>query len=69
MTRTLFTTLMLIAAPPALAHPGAHHGTLLDAVAHLFSEPYHLALATAAVLFGVLGARALRRRSQRRQAD
>ena len=69
MICTIFATLLLLAATPALAHPGAHHGTLLDAVAHLLSEPDHLALAAAAVLVGVLGARFFRRRSQRRRAD
>ena len=69
MAHTFSALLLLLVATPALAHPGAHHGTLLDAVAHLLREPDHVALLAAAVVAGVLGARMYRRRSHTRAQD
>lgn len=75
MAHTFPVLLLLLAATPALAHPGAHHGTLSDAIAHLLSAPDHVALMAAAGVAGVLGTRRYRRRSRtraqgaRRQAD
>jgi hydrogenase/urease accessory protein HupE len=51
-------------SPLAHAHPGEHHGGILDAVAHLLSEPDHLAMALIAVVAGVAGAWLYRRRTQ-----
>jgi hydrogenase/urease accessory protein HupE len=66
MKRTSFAMLPLLFPPLAYAHPGEHHGTLLDAIVHLLTEPDHLAMAAIAVLVGYGGARFLRRRSQAR---
>jgi len=67
-SKILFALFVLIPAS-AHAHPGQHHGDLLDAIAHLLSEPDHIALALIAVVAGVVGARFYRRRVQvRRQA-
>lgn len=54
----------LATAGDASAHSGDHHDSLLATLAHLFSEPDHLAMAAGAVIVGVLGARLLRRRSK-----
>ncbi len=61
------TALALAWSGAAWAHPGEHHETLLATLVHLFSEPDHLAMAAAAVIAGVLGARALRRRAKASQ--
>jgi hydrogenase/urease accessory protein HupE len=53
-------------SPLAHAHPGEHHGGILNAIAHLLSEPDHLAMALFAVVLGVLGARLYHRRAQTR---
>jgi hydrogenase/urease accessory protein HupE len=66
MKHTLFAMLPLLFSPVAHAHPGEHHGTLLDAIVHLLTEPDHLAMAAIAVLAGVVGARLHRRHSQAR---
>ena len=62
-----------LGAAPAWAHPG-DHGTLglLASLAHMASEPDHLALAAGAVAVGVLLARrvfARRRRGDRPAAS
>lgn len=56
-------------SPLAHAHPGEHHGDLLDGIAHLLSEPYHLALALIAAAVGVAGAWLYRRRAQARRLN
>lgn len=61
--------LPLLFSPLAHAHPGAHHGTLMDSIVHLLTEPDHLAMAAIAVLVGIAGARFFRRRSQARVQD
>lgn len=53
-------------SPFAYAHPGEHHADFLATIAHLLSEPDHLALALIAVAAGVAGARLYRRRAQSR---
>jgi hydrogenase/urease accessory protein HupE len=69
MKHTPFAMLPLLFSPVAYAHPGEHHGTLLDAIVHLLTEPDHLAMAAIAVLVGVVGVRLHRRRSQVRAQD
>jgi len=56
----------MLFAPLALAHPGEHPGGMLNAIAHLLSEPDHLAMALIAVVVGVAGARFFRRRTAAR---
>lgn len=56
-------------SPLAHAHPGEHHGGIMDAVVHLLSEPDHLAMALIAVVAGVVGARFYHRRVQTRSHD
>lgn len=58
--------LMVLFSPFAYAHPGEHHGNILNAVAHLLSEPDHLATALIAVVVGVAGARFYRYRAASR---
>jgi hydrogenase/urease accessory protein HupE len=58
--------LLVLFSPLAYAHPGEHHGNMLDAVVHLLSEPDHLAMALIAVVVGVVGARICRRRAASR---
>jgi hydrogenase/urease accessory protein HupE len=69
MNRTSFAILPLLFSPLAHAHPGAHHGNLLDGIVHLLTEPDHLAMAAVAVLAGIAGARFFRRRSEARSQD
>ena len=69
MKRTYSALLLLLASPLALAHPGEHHVGLLGGIAHLLSEPDHLALALLAVVVGAFAASALRRRIQARRQD
>ena len=62
---------MLLASPRAWAHPGEHPMRLFEGIAHLLSEPDHLALLGLAVVFGVVaGVRHVRRgsRTGRRKA-
>jgi len=65
MKQKSFAMLMLF-SPFAYAHPGEHHGNILNAVVHLVSEPDHLAMALIAVVIGVAGARLYRRRAAAR---
>jgi hydrogenase/urease accessory protein HupE len=65
MKQKTFAMLMLF-SPFAYAHPGEHHGNILNAVVHLLSEPDHLAMALIAVVIGVAGARLYRRRAAAR---
>ncbi|MEW6676750.1 MAG: HupE/UreJ family protein [Pseudomonadota bacterium] len=58
----VLTLALIFHAPQAFAHPGAHHGGLLDSLAHLLSQPDHLVLMVLAVAGGVLGARLFLRR-------
>ncbi len=62
--------LALLAAAPgtALAHPGEHHGGLLDALMHLLGEPDHLAMLLGALVAGLLLARRSAAARARRQA-
>lgn len=69
MNRTSFAILPLLFSPLAHAHPGEHHGYLMDGIVHLLTEPDHLAVAAVAVLAGFAGARFFRRRSQARTQD
>lgn len=50
-------------ATTANAHPGEHRGGWLAALAHLLSEPDHLAMALVAVAAGAVCARLIRRRA------
>jgi hydrogenase/urease accessory protein HupE len=68
MKQKTFAMLMLF-SPFAYAHPGAHHGNILNAVVHLLSEPDHLAMALIAGVVGVAGARIYRRRVAARIQD
>lgn len=72
----LSPVLALLAAAPgaAFAHPGEHHGGLLDALMHLLGEPDHLAMLLGAVVVGLLLARRgaaarARRAAERPRAD
>jgi hydrogenase/urease accessory protein HupE len=69
MKQKTFAMLLLIFSPLAYAHPGEHHGNMLNAVVHLLSEPDHLAMALIAVVVGVAGARFYRRRAASRIQD
>ncbi len=69
MKRHAFAMLLLLLSPHALAHPGEHHGGFLSAVAHLLSEPDHLAMALLAGVVGVAGARRYRRHARGRVHD
>ncbi|HWR78511.1 MAG TPA: HupE/UreJ family protein [Thiobacillus sp.] len=69
MKRTSIALFLLLFSPLALAHPGEHHGGLLRAIAHLLSEPDHLAMALIAVVIGAAGARFYRRRAAARAVD
>jgi len=66
MKHTFFALLTMVLSSFAYAHPGEHHGGMLNAIAHLLSEPDHLAMALIAVVAGVAGARFLRRRAAAR---
>ena len=66
MKQKTFAMLLVIFSPFAYAHPGEHHGNIFNAVAHLLSEPDHLAMALIAVVVGVAGARIYRRRAATR---
>jgi hydrogenase/urease accessory protein HupE len=69
MKQQIPAVLALLFSPLAHAHPGEHHGTLLDGIVHLLTEPDHLAMAAIAVVAGIAGARIYRRRSQARKQD
>ncbi|MEO1112366.1 MAG: hypothetical protein AAFY05_08540 [Pseudomonadota bacterium] len=67
----LITTAALTAlASPALAHPGDHHDVSgwSEAVQHLLSSPFHLALVAGAIVlgFGLLRVRAAKRQAGKR---
>lgn len=67
-TRNMRVTAALLAASsPALAHPGDHHAeSILSAVAHWLTSPFHLAIGTGVLaLFAI--ARVVRRQRVRRQ--
>ena len=66
MKNKIFAFTLMTFSPLALAHPGEHHVDLLGGIAHLLSEPDHLALALLAIAIGAFGAAALRRRAQRK---
>lgn len=66
MKQKSFAMLLVLFSPFAYAHPGEHHGGMLNAVAHLVSEPDHLAMALIAVVVGVASARIYRRRAASR---
>ncbi|OYW40421.1 MAG: hypothetical protein B7Z35_01140 [Hydrogenophilales bacterium 12-61-10] len=66
MKQKKLAMLLVIFSPFAYAHPGEHHGGMLNAIAHLLSEPDHLAMAFIAVVVGVAGARFFRRRTAAR---
>ncbi len=66
MKHRTFALLPLPFSSLAYAHPGEHHGNLLNAIVHLLTEPDHLVMAAIAVLVGIAGARFYRRRSQAR---
>ena len=69
MKQKSFAMLLVLFSPFAYAHPGEHHGNILDAVAHLLSEPDHLAMALIAGVIGVAGAGIYRRRAAARIQD
>jgi hydrogenase/urease accessory protein HupE len=69
MKQKSIAMLLVLFSPFAYAHPGEHHGGMLNAVAHLVSEPDHLAMAFIAVVVGVAGARIYRRRAASRIQD
>jgi len=66
MKQKSFALLLLIFSPFSYAHPGEHHGSILNAVVHLLFEPDHLAMALIAGVVGVAGARIYRRRATAR---
>ncbi|MDP3584141.1 MAG: hypothetical protein Q8R61_03375 [Thiobacillus sp.] len=66
MKQKTFAMLLFIFSPFAYAHPGEHHGNMLDAVVHLLSEPDHLAMTLIALVIGIGGARIYRRRAAAR---
>lgn len=67
MQHLAFAFLLALLSPLALAHPGEHHGGLLHNLAHLLTEPDHIALMLLAVVVGWGGARLFRRRQARNQ--
>ena len=66
MKQQSFAMLLVLFSPFSYAHPGEHHGNILDAVAHLLSEPDHLAMALIAVVVSGAGARIYRARAASR---
>lgn len=66
MLRTSLAFLLSLAALPALAHPGDHHGDISALLWHLVSEPDHLAMISIAVVIGASAAISLRRRARNR---
>ena len=66
MKHTFSALLMMLFTAFAYAHPGEHHGGMLNAIGHLLSEPDHLAMALIAVVVGVAGVRFFRRRTAAR---
>ena len=69
MKQKTFAMLLVLFSPVAYAHPGEHRGNMLNAVAHLLSEPDHLAMALIAGVIGIAGARIYRRRAAARIQD
>jgi hypothetical protein len=61
MTRILLATAGVLAPGVAIAHPDHLHGGDYGLV-HLFTDPFHLALAAGATLLAVASWRLLRRR-------
>lgn len=62
-----FSALLMMSFPPfSYAHPGEHHGGMLNAIGHLLSEPDHLAMVLIAVAVGVAGALFFHRRTAAR---
>ncbi len=66
MGKKSFALLVVLFSPYAHAHPGEHHGTILDGITHLLSEPDHLAMALVALVAGVAGVKIYRRRAASR---
>ena len=62
MHRTVLALLIALCSSLAWAHPGEHHAGFLHSLAHLLTEPDHLALMLLAGVAGWAGARFLRRR-------
>jgi hydrogenase/urease accessory protein HupE len=69
MKQKSFAMLLVLFSPFAYAHPGEHHGNILNAIGHLLSESDHLAMALIAVVIAVAGARFYRRRAAARVQD
>ncbi len=64
MKKKFFALTLVLFSPLAMAHPGEHHMGWLAGIAHLLSEPDHLAMLLLAVVVGAYGALALRRRAR-----
>ena len=66
-THTMLAAALLVTSSPALAHPGQHHAeSVLTAVAHWLTSPFHLAIGSGVLaLFAV--ARVIRGQRVRRQ--
>jgi len=60
----MLALLLTLAAGSALAHSGAHLGSLLATVWHLLTEPDHLALLALGAAIGATGAVLLVRRAR-----
>ena len=58
----ILSVLLLLPAANVHAHAGEHHGGLSAVLAHLVSEPFHLALPVAAIAL-VMTLRRRRRRA------
>lgn len=58
-----FLLLITLAALPAMAHPGEHHGNPYAALWHLLTEPDHLAFTAIMLVIGVTSVAHARRRA------
>ena len=58
-----FLLLITLAAQPAMAHPGEHHGNPYAALWHLLTEPDHLAFTAITLVIGVTSELLARRRA------